>query len=83
MAKLKMALAELEWVVHKILVAVLAPSVAHSIEHYYYSCHFLKNLLLLLGQGIPVLPWRECHSMLDSMGTQRKDQGRMVWDEWK
>jgi len=52
--------------------------VEHSIEHYYYCCHFLKNSQLLLGLGIPVLPRQERHSMLDSMGTQKEGQGRMV-----
>jgi hypothetical protein len=62
----------------KILVAVPAPLVEHSIEHYYYRCHFLKHSLLLLGLGILVLPRQECHSMLDSKGTQKEGQGRMV-----
>lgn len=77
MAKPKAALPELE-LDRRIPVAVQAQLVAHSIEHYCLWCHFLKNLLLRLGLGTLLLPWWECHSMLDSMGTQKADQGRMV-----
>jgi hypothetical protein len=77
MAKPKAALQELESD-RRIPVAVQGQLVAHSIEHYCLWCNFLKNLLLRLELGTQLLPWWECHSMLDSMGTQKADQERMV-----
>jgi hypothetical protein len=74
-AKLKVALVGREWVGHRILA--LPPSVESSIEHCLH-CHFLNILLVQLGLGILVLPWQEYHSKLDSMGTQKVDQGSMV-----
>jgi hypothetical protein len=57
MARKKVSLPETELADHRSLVALLEPLVAHSIEHYYLCCHVLKNLLLQLGLGTPVLPW--------------------------